>query len=68
MVTLANSKDPDEISHNGWHCLEKQKTSSGTEVHPNFEKIIDINETEHEISNNMVCTTSKASDQPAHTV
>ena len=26
-----------------------------------------LNEPEHEISNNVVCTTSKASDQPAHT-
>ena len=26
-----------------------------------------INEQVHEITNNVVCTTSKASDQPAHT-
>ena len=26
----------------------------------------DQNETRHEISNNVVCVTSKASDQPAH--
>ena len=26
-----------------------------------------INEPQHEISNNVVCATSKASDQPAHT-
>ena len=29
--------------------------------------IIDIIEPVHEISNNVVCATSKASDQPAHT-
>ena len=28
---------------------------------------ININEPRHEISNNVVCGTSKASDQPAHT-
>ena len=28
---------------------------------------ININEPVHEISNNVVCATSKASDQPAHT-
>ena len=27
----------------------------------------DLNEPVHEISNNMVCATNKASDQPAHT-
>ena len=27
-----------------------------------------LNETRHEISNNVVCATSKASDQPAHTL
>ena len=31
-----------------------------------WEKILDI-EPWHEISNNVVCATSKASDQPAHT-
>ena len=29
--------------------------------------LIRIYETQHEISNNVVCATSKASDQPAHT-
>ena len=28
---------------------------------------LNINEPQHEISNNVVCATSKASDQPAHT-
>ena len=27
----------------------------------------EVNEPRHEISNNMVCGTNKASDQPAHT-
>ena len=30
-------------------------------------KMIILFELQHEISNNMVCVTSKASDQPAHT-
>ena len=30
-------------------------------------RLIIINEPVHEISNNVVCATSKASDQPAHT-
>ena len=42
---------------------------------PNIEKIcvsfavqyISLNEPLHEISNNVVCATSRASDQPAHT-
>ena len=29
--------------------------------------VIKVNEPVHEISNNVVCATSKASDQPAHT-
>ena len=29
--------------------------------------ILDLIEPRHEISNNVVCATSKASDQPAHT-
>ena len=38
----------------------------------NWENIIDISvvtlyEPQHEISNNVVCATSKVSDQPAHT-
>ena len=30
-------------------------------------QILKINEPVHEISNNVVCATSKASEQPAHT-
>ena len=30
-------------------------------------RLIYANEPRHEISNNVVCTTSKVSDQPAHT-
>ena len=29
-------------------------------------KTVNTNEPRHEISNNLVCATSKASDQPAH--
>ena len=32
-----------------------------------YDLLIIINESGHEISNNAVCATSKASDQPAHT-
>ena len=32
-----------------------------------LESIISLNEPLHEISNNVVCATSRASDQPAHT-
>ena len=31
MGTLANSKDPDDIFHQGLHCLLRQKSSSGKE-------------------------------------
>ena len=30
--------------------------------------LIELNERQHEISNNVVCATSKVSDQPAHTL
>ena len=33
----------------------------------NIWRIIDLVEPVHEISNNVVCATNKASDQPAHT-
>ena len=51
---LANSADPDEMSHHvvfhlGVHCLPKY-----------------LFEPRHEISNNVVCVTSASSDQPAH--
>ena len=32
-----------------------------------FSIAVGLNEPRHEISNNVVCATSKASDQPAHT-
>ena len=32
-----------------------------------FQEYALTNEPQHEISNNVVCATSKASDQPAHT-
>ena len=43
----------------------KQKTQKHEEqLHPEMGKLF---ESVHEISNNVVCATSKASDQPAHT-
>ena len=30
--------------------------------------LVSLNEPRHEISNNVVCVTSKAADQPAHTL
>ena len=34
---------------------------------PEYEKISTLYEPQHEISNFVICATSKASDQPAHT-
>ena len=55
MGALANSEDPDEMLHNvAFHqAMIKSIFREG-------------NEPQHEISNNLVCATSKASDQPAH--
>ena len=33
MGTIANSKDPDEMLHQGLHCLLRQSSSSETEIH-----------------------------------
>ena len=57
MQTSANSEEPDEMTNNvafmqGLHWLLRQKQSS--------------NEPQHEISNNVVYATSKASDQSVH--
>ena len=41
------------------------KSWFGSNVHAHLPEI--RNEPVHEISNNVVCATSKASDQPAHT-
>ena len=42
MGTLANSVDPDEMQHTaafhqGLHCLQRSKESSGTEIHHKLE-------------------------------
>ena len=53
-------------------CFKDDQISTNTKVHlePMAKKKKDIllnsNEPVHEISNNVVCATSKASDQPAH--
>ena len=47
------------------HCI---RNSDGPEKVNNARVCVDaIIELVHEISNNVVCATSKASDQPAHT-
>ena len=73
MGTLANSEDPDEMPlnvafHQSLHCLLKR--SSEKEI--KFLGLIitcdpSIYELCHEISNNVVCVTSKPSDQPVRT-
>ena len=35
--TFANSEDPNEMQHQGLHCLLILKQSSGTEIHQNLE-------------------------------
>ena len=35
MGTLANSEEPDEMQHNGLHCLIRLKQHLGTEMHHN---------------------------------
>ena len=43
-------------------CMRSMKTCAGSFLNKGI-----INEPVHEIYNNVVCATSKASDQPAHT-
>ena len=47
--------------------LNKLFTGIGTTMDPFEMKSSNAFEPVHEISNNVVCATSKASDQPAHT-
>ena len=47
--------------------LTKPKVERQKQIHYAFQLNDHIIEPVHEISNNVVCATSKASDQPAHT-
>ena len=63
MGTLANSEDPDKMPHNATfyqslHCLLRRNR---------WKSLNTLYEPQHEIFNNLVCASSKASDQPAHT-
>ena len=49
------------------HCLATPKTGSYTRNREYFPEYEICNEQVHEVSNNVICATSKASDQPAHT-
>ena len=52
------------------HCANQLAQAHGLEHFPLNDTVLlstqNINEPVHEISNNVVCATSKASDQPAH--
>ena len=63
MGNFANSEDPDEMQqnvafHQGLHCLPSKSIF--------IERNTILFEPVHEISTNVVCAASKASDQPAH--
>ena len=47
--------------------VELRDTHIVSKYNPKFKVLQDLIEPRHEISNNVVCATSKASDQPAHT-
>ena len=52
------------------YCLIEEIVPNMMEcnAHTNvFDTVQSVTESVHEISNNVVCATSKASDQPAHT-
>ena len=54
-IVLANSEDQDDMLYNA-------------EIHLGLHCLSKVqNEPRHEIPNNVVCATSRASDQPAHT-
>ena len=57
MAYTANNTDPDQTAPSGSSLI--RVLSVCFRVHLN-------NEPQHEVSNNVVCVTSKASDQPAH--
>ena len=48
-----------------WKCLRQEHMSEPGDS--DVEVPYAIHEPRHEISNNVVCATSKSSDQPAHT-
>ena len=80
-IVLANSADADEMPHSVVFHLQVQeypyisvpyrvpavKTLLAFDTCMKMTYITYIIEPRHEISNNVVCATSKASDQPAHT-
>ena len=47
-------------------CIMKYSKTNRTNYEVQISKIIFINAPQHNISNNVVCATSKGSDQPAH--
>ena len=69
---INNNADPDEKPHNAvsdqdLHCLLTECSNfilKNENYHPTPLEL--EMEPRHEISNNLVCATSKASDQPAH--
>ena len=70
---LANSEDPEEMSQNGAFLLgliivrflTREGPGKTTTYYSELTHII-LRQCMHEISNNVVCATSKGSDQPAH--
>ena len=72
-VLFANSENPDSTAfQQGLHCLLRQNRSSEKnnqyiwKLKPTCTSSIPY-KSRHETSNNVVCATSKASDQPAYT-
>ena len=60
---MYSSADTFAVIGGKYFCSSTSGVGNSLPIHVNADKI----EPRHEISNNAVCATSKASDQPAHT-
>ena len=81
LANSQSNVEPDEMTqyaafHQGLHCLLRLKQPSGNELHLNLKipkmatELLEVNKELSQcmrFSNNVVCATSKVSDQPAHT-
>ena len=58
---------PHEFSYHALYQIAQKDMLHRKKMLARVKTRISLNEPVHEISNNVVCATSKASDQPAHT-
>ena len=64
---LYHQTESKPLTFNKLALIEDKLHHSITTFDSSYKGVKDLNEPWHEISNNVVCVTSKASDQPANT-